>query len=608
MSFNDQKAFLQSIHPFDELSETQLDDLAKRIEIGFYPAETSLTVCGAEPDRFYIIIKGEVKALDEQDNVVRVYREKDSFDADALLEGNCDYHYLVSEDLIAYEIDKKSFMKLFEANETFRQFYLMDIVERIEHLKKRERDNGMGEWMTARVSESYWHAPCIVPAETPLLEAVRRSVEMGRSEIIVDSPEYGYGIIADSDLKRLFAEGGLDPDARTEALAHFPLLTVEKEDFLFNAYLELIRKNIKRLGVTEKGRLIGVLEQIDILSYFANHSHLITVKIERARSVEELKEASLGYLTIVRRLYAQGLKSRYIAKLISEINRKLFARLFAMIVPEELQNDCALLVMGSEGRGEQIIRTDQDNALAVRDGVDVAKFVPHMERFSAALLEFGYPPCPGKIMVTNDYWRRDVSGYKKEIERWIERPDEESFMYFSIFFDAETVAGDAALNRELKEYIFSRFDERNDIYMAHFARLALLFETPVGLWSTLLHRDRHVDIKKAGIFPIVQGVRSLALRYRVEELSTVERLKELARREILKESFARELIEAFDTLGILRLGAQLRAIDEEREPDNTIHSDDLSKIQRDLLRDSLEIVERFKGFITRHFELDRLPS
>ncbi len=608
MSFNDQKSFLRSIHPFDELSEELLDDLAKRIEIAFYPAETSLTLCGAEPDRFYIIIKGEVKALDENDTVVRIYREKDGFDADALLEGHCAYHYLVSEDLICYEIDKESFLNLFEASEPFRRFYLMDIVERLEHLKKRERDNGMGEWMTARVSESYIHEPCLVDAGTPLLEALRRSVEMGRSEIIVERGEAEYGIVADSDLKRMLAEGSYDPAASVGSVARFPLLTVEKEEFLFNAYLELIRKNIKRLGVTENGRLLGVLEQIDILSHFANHSHLVTVKIERARSVEELKEASRGYLTIVRRLYAQGLKSRYIAKLISEINRKLFTRLFGMIVPEERRGECALLVMGSEGRGEQIIRTDQDNALILRDGVDPEPFAGDMERFSATLLEFGYPPCPGKIMVTNPYWRRSLSEFKAQIDRWIDRPDEESFMYFSIFFDAEAVAGDGALNREIKSYIFSRFDARNDIYMAHFARLALLFETPVGIWSSLLHKDRHVDIKKAGIFPVVQGVRALALKYRVEALSTVERIKELTRREILEESAARELIEAFDALSTLRLGAQLRAIDAGREPDNIIHSDELSKIQRDLLRDSLEIVERFKGFVTRHFELDRLPG
>lgn len=608
MSFVDQKAFLRSIHPFDELDEALLDDLAQKIDIAYYPAESSLTVCGQEPDRFYIIIKGAVKVLDEKDAVVRVYREKDSFDADALLEGRCDFHYVVSEDLVCYEIDRKSFMKLFEECEAFRRFYLMDIVERIEHLKKREFDSGVGDWMTVRVGEGYWHPPCLVDAQTPLIEAIRQSVEMGRSEIIVASKEGEYGIIADSDLKRMLAEGTLQTELPSGSVAHFPLLSVEKEDFLFNAYLTLIRENVKRLGVTDKGKLIGILEQIDILSYFANHSHLLTVKIEKARSLEELKEASLGYLTIVRRLYAQGLKARYIAKLISEINRKVFARLFEMVLPPERREECALLVMGSEGRGEQIIRTDQDNALVVRDGVDVALFVPYMEQISQALKEFGYPECPGHIMVTNPYWRRDLQGFKEEIDRWIDHPDEESFMYFAIFFDAQAVAGDAVLLQELKAYLFSRFDARNDLFMAFFARLTLLFETPVGIWSSLLHRDRQIDIKKAGIFPLVQGTRSLALKYRIEALSTAERIKELSRQEILEESFARELVEAFDALSALRLGVQLKAIEGGREPGNIVQSDELSKIQRDLLRDSLEIVERFKGFITRHFELDRLPS
>ncbi|WP_456393764.1 DUF294 nucleotidyltransferase-like domain-containing protein [Nitratifractor sp.] len=608
MSFSDQKAFLRSLHPFDELSEEMLEELAAKVEIAFYPAESSLSVCGGEMERFYLIIKGEVKVLDENDAVVRIYREKDGFDADALLEGRCEWHYVVSEDLICYEIDKKSFMKLFDGSEAFRRFYLMDIVERIEHLKKRERDTGMGEWMTARISESYWHTPCSVPPETSLIEALRRSVKMGRSEIIVDDRERGYGIVTDSDIKRMLAEGSFEADAKVGAIARYPLLTMEKEEFLFNAYLTLIRENIRRLGVTERGRLIGVLEQIDILSYFANHSHLITVKIERARNLDELREASLGYLTIVRRLYAQGLKARYIAKLISEVNRKVFARLFEMILPPERREECVLVVMGSEGRGEQIIRTDQDNALIVKDGVDMEIFVPYMERISQALESFGYPPCPGHIMVTNPYWRRNVSEFKEQIDAWIGSPDEESFMYFSIFFDAQAVAGYGALLQELKEYLFSRFDERNDLYMAFFARLALLFETPVGIWSTLLHRDRHIDIKKAGIFPVVQGTRSLALKYRLHELSTVERIKALAKRQIVEESFARELIEAFDALATLRLAAQLQALDEGKEPDNIIHSDRLSKIQRDLLRDSLEIVERFKSFITRHFELDRLPS
>ncbi len=608
MSFIDQKAFLQSIHPFDELSDTLMEELIKRLDIAFYPANSTLDLCKEESQSFFIIIKGAVKVLDENDDIVRVYRERDSFDVEALLEGRCDFRYIVSEDLICYEIDRQSFMRLFEACEGFRRFYLMDLVERIEYLKRLEFNSSSEDWLTARVEQSYLHTPCIVEAKTPLIDAIRQSLQMGRSEIIVRSKEGEYGIIADSDLKRMLAEASFDAQLPVGELAHYPLCSIEKDDFLFNAYLTLISKNFKRLGVTDKGELIAILEQIDILSFFANRSHLLTVRIEKARTIDELKEASQEYLTIVRRLYNQGLKSRYIAKLISEINRKTFAKLFEMIMPPQLQEESVFVVMGSEGRGEQLIRTDQDNALILRNGVDEELFIPYAQRISQALKDFGYPECPGNIMLTNPYWRRDVESFKKEIERWIDEIDEEHFIHFAIFFDALAVAGDEGLLQELREHLFSLFDERNDLYMAFFARLTLRFQTPVGIWSSLLHKDRHFDIKKAGIFPIVHGVRSLALKYRIEARSSVERIKELSRKGVLEQSFAKELVEAFDALSILRLGAQLRSIEEGRQADNMIHSDELSKIQRDLLRDSLEIVERFKGFIARDFELERLPS
>jgi len=415
-----------------------------------------------------------------------------------------------------------------------------------------------------------------------------------------------YGIVTDSDIKNMLAAGSIDLEAPIASIARFPMIVVDEEDFLFNVYLLLIQKNIKRVGVLREGELVGMLEQIDVLSFFANHSHLATVKIEKARNIDALREASLDYLNIVRKLYAQGVKARYIAKLISEINRKVFGRLFGMIVPEELQKDCALIVMGSEGRGEQIIRTDQDNGLIVRDGVDVAPYRPLMERFSETLISFGYPPCPGNIMVSNPAWNKHESDYRAQIERWIETPDMDSFMEFSIFFDAQCVAGDASLLSGLKKELFERVNTNNDLYMARFAHLTTLFETPVGFFSTFLQRDRRIDLKKAGIFPIVQGVRALSLREKVEAISTTERIKHLRNMEVLGPDQARELIEAFEVLNHLRLGRQLEAIQTGGEANNVVLTDALGKIERDLLKDALQIVEAFKKWIVRRFGLEYL--
>jgi CBS domain-containing protein len=605
VSFNDQKEFLRDICPFCELDDAQLEGAIRHIEIGFYPHGTRLIGQGEATEHLYLIIKGEVKAWDANGDLARVYHAKEGFDADAIIEGVSQLRYEVTEDLICYELSAKGFMTLFEAHEGFRHFYLMDMVDRINYLKKHSTSSDLSPFMVARVSDSYLHEPCIVSEETPIVEALKRSVHAQSSSMVVER-QGTYGIVTDSDIKNMLASDRLDLQAPIASIARFPLISVEEDDFLFNVYLQLIQKNIKRIAVTRKGVLIGMLEQIDVLSYFANHSHLVTVKIEKAKSIESLREASLDYLSIVRKLYAQGVKARYIAKLVSEINRKVFVRLFAMIVPDELQKDCALIVMGSEGRGEQIIRTDQDNGLIVRDGVDVERYRPYMIEMTETLVSFGYPPCAGDIMVSNPHWCKTKSAYRAQIDQWVDAPDMESFMAFSIFFDAQCVAGDAALLDGLKTDLFARVNRDNDVYMARFAHLTTLFETPVGFFSTFLHRDRQIDLKKAGIFPIVQGMRALSLRYGIAELSTVERIKHLSQKEILEEGMAKELVEAFEILFYLRLTQQINALNRDETASNTVTTDHLTKIQRDLLKDSLQIVEQFKRFIVRHFSLENL--
>ncbi len=605
VSFSDQKAFFQSIHPFCDLSNSALEQAIQHVEIGFYPKGSELIALDASPTALYLVIKGEVKAYSRENELLRVYHANEGFDADALIEGRSPSRYEVTEDLICYELSRKGFMRLFDEEEGFRQFYLMDVVEKIAYLKKRETSSDLGSFMVARVVDSYLHEPCIVDVHTLVSQAIKKSVEMKSSSIVVKDDE-AYGIVTDSDIKTALSDETLDLSASIGRMAHFPVIAVEKEDFLFNAYLLLLQKGIKRVAVKDQGQIVGMLEQIDILSYFANHSRLATVKIEKAKNVEALREASQGYVNIVKKLHAQGVKARYIAKLISEVNRKVFVRLFEMLLPEELRVSCALIIMGSEGRGEQILRTDQDNGLIIRDGVDIKRYNEVMQKFTEILISFGYPTCDGNIMVSNPYWCKSESNYKKEIIHWIEYPDMDSYMYFSIFFDAQCVAGDKRLLEGIKETVWVHMDRENDVYMARFAKLTTLFETPVGFFSTFLHKDRKIDLKKAGIFPIVQGVRSLCVAHRITALSTVERIKALRSQQILDETMSKELIEAFEILLYIRLEQQLRTLMEDKKPGNEVDTDRMSKIQRDLLKDSLQIVEKFKKFIVRHFSLDNL--
>ncbi len=158
-------------------------------------------------------------------------------------------------------------------------------------------------------------------------------------------------------------------------------------------------------------------------------------------------------MDMVKRLYSQGVKSRYIAKLVSEINRKLLNRVFTMIVPKKYHKSCCFIVMGSEGRGEQIVKTDQDNGLIVDDSLNVEIFKPYMEKIGDILIELGYPPCKGNIMVTNPFWRDNLNGYKNKISNWLNGSDEESYIHFATFFDAVSVLGNNKLLNEKGEFV-----------------------------------------------------------------------------------------------------------------------------------------------------------
>jgi CBS domain-containing protein len=175
----------------------------------------------------------------------------------------------------------------------------------------------------------------------------------------------------------------------------------------------------------------------------------------------------------------------------------------------------------------------------------------------------------------------------------------------AIFFDSKVVAGDAKLLKSLKSYIFKQLNDK-DVYMAYFAKATLAFDTPIGMFSNFIVKNDEIDLKKGAIFAIVQGIRSLCLSHKVRKLSTIARIKELNKQNIINRSLASELIEAFELLIRLKLQAQMDKLDQNKPITNSINISTLTKIQRDMLKDSFVIVNSFKKFISNHFRLDNI--
>ena len=197
----------------------------------------------------------------------------------------------------------------------------------------------------------------------------------------------------------------------------------------------------RRLAIRSNGDYVGFLEDIDILGLLAGNSQLIPGRIDRARSLDDLADAARDIQAQVERLHRQGLKVDVIAEITSDLNRRLFSKLFEMMAPPAIRQNGCLLLMGSEGRGEQTVRTDQDNALLLAEEVPAGDLAQFREAFSGALDAFGFPPCPGNVMVRNPVWSQTVEGFIRQLKAWVLSRDAEAAMNIAIFFDAVAVAG-----------------------------------------------------------------------------------------------------------------------------------------------------------------------
>jgi len=602
MSILDQKKLIESIHPFELLSSTELDNLMGKIDIAYYSKDTLLISPTLNSIVFYIIIKGSVKELID-DEIHNVFNEGDSFDADALIYSKTKGKFIVDEDLICYEIKKDDFLDLMQ-NKDIQSYFLQDLVSRNQSLKNYDMQSDLSGFLIARIKDIFLHEVCIVEPTVSIYDALKEQQKIKAKVILVKDNNH-YSIVTDTDIRtKMLLNTKINIYDNIFKIATQNIITIDINDFLFNALLSMTENEIKRLVVTDGDKVVGILEQLDLLSYFANHSHLVSVQIDKANTIDDLKNVQSDLRNLIITLRAKGVKVRYITKLVSTLNIKIYKKVFDMCVDERYHDKCALLVMGSEGREEQTLKTDQDNALIIKDSSTCSELEDSMKVFNDNLLSLGFPTCKGNVMVTNKFWSKELHDYKNSIDAWTHDISDENAQNLSIFLDAKFVTGDISLFNEVNTYMYNQFSQRDDV-LAHIAKAILNFDTPISMFSNFILAKDHnnsIDIKKGGIFAIVHGIRTLCLQYEIKETNTIERIKELNNKGIFDKTFATELIESFDTLCAIRLKAMLDA--KSLDESNYISPNDLQKIQRDLLKDSFRIVNKFKKFINFHFHLN----
>ena len=473
-----------------------------------------------------------------------------------------------------------------------------------------ETQREMLSLVTARISDAYLRKPFYVDGAADLVSVCRELSTRGLTQALVRDQQGGserLGIFTTTDLRDALLRPVPPAQLAVREVARFDLIGVDADADLFEALWLMVRHRVHRLIVRRGDTVVGVLGQLDLVSFVANHSHIVALQIEDATTVAELGLAAERIDEMVKLMHGSGIRIERVTRLVSELNTRLFARLWAVLAPAEVVANSCLLVMGSEGRGEQILKTDQDNALLLRDGFEYPGLEALAADFNAALARLGYPRCPGDIMLTNPAWRQPLAEFRVTMRDWIYGAQPDGPMHLAIFFDAAAVAGDASLLQEARAHL-DRILSGQDQYQARFAAAADQFQEP-GNWFKRLTTNRNeqpLDLKKLGTFPIVHGVRALALQYGVREQGTAARLMRLVALDRLEPVLARDLIDALHLLMGIRLTHQLRQRAQGQAASNEVRPSELSTLEREPLHDALAIVKRFRSYLRVHFKFDAL--
>jgi CBS domain-containing protein len=521
---------------------------------------------------------------------------------------------VAAEEVVAYQLAREAINELIARNTTFGALLFSDLGQKLSALAQRADQHERQSLTMARVDQAFLRPAQMVDAGTDIVSVVRLFHAQRTTSVLVtglnNGPGGGLGIFTNTSLQRAILDGRPLDQLTVGELASSPVVTMRPSDLLGDAMALMLHRRVHRLVVVEDdGQVRGILEALDLFSFLANHSHLITVQIEHAQDLPALAQAAAQITRLIAALYRGGTRIGLMARLVQQLNARLFERAWAMVAPADLVGRRCVFVMGSEGRGEQLLKTDQDNGLVLRDGYTAPPDLDAIcQRFSAVLASFGYPECPGRIMVSNPDWRGTVSSFSQRVRQWLLQPEGDSLMQLAIFLDAHAVAGDAALLATVRERVMALATD-NDAVLARFAAAIENFGGPAGWWSRLFglgDEGQAISLKKAGIFPIVHGVRSLALARRVAATGTAERIAALVADGVLDAALGDELVQSLHFLMGLRLKAGLAEIDTGRAVTGTVDPERLSSLERDLLKDALAVVKRFKVLLHQRLKLDAL--
>lgn len=654
--------------PFDVLSSTERESIKKQTQIRYLAKNEALTA--EDHNYFYVVLKGRIQQTlngEELHDFAATNFSNDWFDArkqptnefnsissiDQISSEDAatlslhqphnaayayHYQYHAVEDSLLLQVNSEAIDKLSVQNRHIRKLLSGELAERMQAYSERSQSSTAAQHLNYSLNQSIVGNQAesqqlmlqpvtairmlevhTISETATLFEAAMTTTKAGLKHVLVKrtptierhptrSHQSNLGILTDADICRAVSEQVDMSTALCRDYAKFKLHTISHQQDISEALLTMIRYRVHRLPVLDENEeVIGVLGQSDLLAFLSHHSQLLSLQIEQANSIEGLKQPVESIGQYIRTQHNNGIKIGVISRIVQALNAHVFAKLWRLIVPDMVYENTCIIVMGSEGRGEQIMRTDQDNALIIRNGFSDPNLADYAETFNQTLADMGYPLCDGNIMMTNPLWRQPLNRFKSEVSTWFSQKEPEHAIWLSSLLDASYVCGDERLLEGLRKHLQIAHRSADPMFVRSFAQAALQFGEINQWWKKFVPligkpMPQDIDLKKAGIFPLVHGIRALALENDIfEATSTKDRLQQLAHLGVITPKRAETLNEALEFFMARRLDIAL-ATDNKlaREVDPAM----LSALERDLLKECLNVVKSFKNELRQRYQLD----
>ncbi len=611
--------------PFSRMADADVEFLIAHLQVAYYaPGETILAPSAEISPYFYIVKQGQVRGLRDADpgKVAFEGGPGECFPVTALLaERPVALTYVAVGDTFCLLLPRARFAQLTQRSSVFLDFCKRRLASLLDLSRQQLQANYAAEasaerTMGMQLADLVRGPPITCRPDETLRAAFERMHAAHVGSILVTEPANGgenlIGIVTRTDLIGRVILPALPLDTPVRAVMSPNVLSLPHDATAADATLVMAEHSIRHVPVVRavdgETRVIGLVSERDLFTLQRLTVRQLAADLRRADSVESLASSAAGVRQLSYHLVAQGVAAAQLTRLISHLNDQLTARLLTLACARfgVESNAFCWLALGSEGRGEQTIATDQDNGIIYSGATsDQPKWLALADWVNVALAECGFPLCKGNIMARNPQWCLTPAQWDGLFAHWIDRGDPDSLLASSIFFDFRGIFGNTALAADLRQSVTARA-QRNSRFLKQMSDNALRNRPPAAsMLESLLGAEMPatVDLKMNGTVPFVDAARIWALAAGLTETRTAERFRRLGEIGRLPATDVAAWIDAFEFLQLLRLRRQHQRGEQPAAADDNPNSIDTATLSA-LDRRILKVAFRQARKVQQRLELD----